>query len=200
MGFGVPIEAGMASRTALGSSSLARSFCSASFSKSADSPPQKMSASGLPFHSTTRPYATGVPAGIPLVLTVTFHFSLAYLANALSAPSKTNFDTGVMRTSSSSIDAWAATMAGRPEATRSITASRAKRVMSFLLFEAAGTLDGAAPARVFAVALARLHRRRERALDARALRDGVERAPDAGAEPGQAGRPQRRRLDHARAV
>ncbi len=52
-------------------------FCSARFSNSAASPPQKMSTSGRPFPSTMRPYATGVPAGIALTLTVTFHRSLA---------------------------------------------------------------------------------------------------------------------------
>ena len=55
MGLGLPIEAGMDSQAAREISSFWSSFCSASFSKSADSPPQKMSASGLPFHSTMRP-------------------------------------------------------------------------------------------------------------------------------------------------
>jgi hypothetical protein len=55
MGFGLPIEAGMPSQASLPSSSFWSSFCSASFSNRADSPPQKMSASGLPFHSTMRP-------------------------------------------------------------------------------------------------------------------------------------------------
>jgi len=36
-----------------------------------------MSTSGLLFHSVMRPYATGVPAGIALTFTVTFHFSFA---------------------------------------------------------------------------------------------------------------------------
>jgi len=77
MGLGLPNEAGMESHAALETSTFWRSFCSASFSKSADSPPQKMSTSGLPFHSVMRPYATGVPAGMALTLTVTFHFSFA---------------------------------------------------------------------------------------------------------------------------
>ena len=77
MGFGVPIEAGIESHASREISTFCRSFCSASFSKSADSPPQKISTSGRPFHSTMRPYATGVPAGIALTFTVTFHFSLA---------------------------------------------------------------------------------------------------------------------------
>ena len=68
-----------------------------------------MSASGLPFHSTMRPYATGVPAGMALTLTVTFHFSFAYSAKALSAASWMNLDTGVISTSSPSMGAWAAT-------------------------------------------------------------------------------------------
>jgi len=62
-----------------------------------------MSTSGRPFHSTMRPYATGVPAGIALTLTVTFHFSLAYSANAFSAASWMNFETGVISASSPSI-------------------------------------------------------------------------------------------------
>jgi hypothetical protein len=77
IGFGLPIDAGIDSHASLAISTFCRSFWSASFSNSADSPPQKMSASGLPFHSTMRPYATGVPAGMALVLTVTFHFSFA---------------------------------------------------------------------------------------------------------------------------
>ena len=50
-----PIEAGIDSHRSREISTFCRSFCSASFSNSADSPPQKMSASGLPFHSTIRP-------------------------------------------------------------------------------------------------------------------------------------------------
>ena len=93
-GFGVPIDGGIVSRSAFGSSSFAMSFCSASLSKSADSPPQKMSASGLPFHSTMRPYETGVPAWSALVLTVTPHFSFAYVANAFRAASTTSTAPG----------------------------------------------------------------------------------------------------------
>ncbi len=55
MGLGLPIEAGIESHASLEISIFCRSFCSASFSNSADSPPQKMSASGRPFHSTMRP-------------------------------------------------------------------------------------------------------------------------------------------------
>ena len=55
MGLGLPIEAGIESHASLEISTFCRSFCSASFSNSADSPPQKMSASGRPFHSTMRP-------------------------------------------------------------------------------------------------------------------------------------------------
>ena len=67
-----------------------------------------------------------------MVFTVTFHLSFAYCAKALSAPSKTNFETGVMSTSSSSIGAWAATTEGRSRGTRSITTSMAKCDMSSL--------------------------------------------------------------------
>ena len=77
IGLGLPMEAGMESQASFEISTFCSSFCSASFSKSADSPPQKMSTSGRPFHSMMRPYATGVPAGIAFTLTVTFHFSLA---------------------------------------------------------------------------------------------------------------------------
>ena len=55
MGLGLPMAAGMESQASLEISTFCRSFCSASFSKSADSPPQKMSTSGLPFHSVMRP-------------------------------------------------------------------------------------------------------------------------------------------------
>jgi len=55
MGLGLPMEAGMESHSSLEISTFCSSFCSASFSKSADSPPQKMSTSGRPFHSTMRP-------------------------------------------------------------------------------------------------------------------------------------------------
>ena len=55
MGLGLPMEAGIESHASLEISTFCSSFCSASFSNSADSPPQKMSASGLPFHSTMRP-------------------------------------------------------------------------------------------------------------------------------------------------
>jgi hypothetical protein len=41
-----------------------------------------------------------VPAGIALVLTVTFHFSFAYSANAFRAASWMNFETGVISVSS----------------------------------------------------------------------------------------------------
>jgi len=77
MGFGLPMVAGTESQASRPISTFWRSFWSANFSNSADSPPQKMSASGLPFHSTMRPYATGVPAGMALTLTATFHFSFA---------------------------------------------------------------------------------------------------------------------------
>ena len=55
IGLGLPIAAGIASHASLEISTFCRSFCSASFSNSADSPPQKMSTSGLPFHSVMRP-------------------------------------------------------------------------------------------------------------------------------------------------
>ena len=78
MGLGLPMDGREStSHASFEISTFCSSFCSASFSKSADSPPQKMSASGLPFHSTMRPYATGVPAGIAFTFTVTFHFSFA---------------------------------------------------------------------------------------------------------------------------
>ncbi len=77
IGLGLPMEAGMDSHASFEISTFCRSFCSASFSNNADSPPQKMSTSGLPFHSVMRPYATGVPAGIAFTFTVTFHFSFA---------------------------------------------------------------------------------------------------------------------------
>src|SRR2546427_5293162 len=72
------MEAGIDSQASREISTFCRSFWSASFSNSADSPPQKMSTSGLPFHSTMRPYANGVPAGnrvhlhrdVPLLLRV----------------------------------------------------------------------------------------------------------------------------------
>jgi len=41
-----------------------------------------------------------------LTLTVTFHFSFAYSAKALSAASWMNLDTGVISTSSLSMGAW----------------------------------------------------------------------------------------------
>ena len=77
MGLGFPSDTGIESQSSAARSSLASSRCSASFSKSADSPPQKMSTSGRPFHSTTRPYATGVPAGIALTFTATPQRALA---------------------------------------------------------------------------------------------------------------------------
>jgi hypothetical protein len=77
MGLGLPMAAGIESQASRAISTFWSSFWSASFSNSADSPPQKMSASGLPFHSTMRPYATGVPAGMALTFTLTFHFSFA---------------------------------------------------------------------------------------------------------------------------
>jgi hypothetical protein len=54
-GFGLPMEAGIESHAAFELSTFARCFCSASLSKSADSPPQKLSVSGFPFHSTILP-------------------------------------------------------------------------------------------------------------------------------------------------
>src|SRR6266508_593119 len=46
IGLGLQMKAGTESHTALETSTSCRSFCSASISKSADSPPQKMSTSG----------------------------------------------------------------------------------------------------------------------------------------------------------
>ncbi|PYM64903.1 MAG: hypothetical protein DMD79_05615 [Candidatus Rokuibacteriota bacterium] len=76
-GLGLPIDAGTRSPSSRPSSSFTTSFCSASLSKRAASPPQKMSASGLPFHSTIRPYETGVPAYRALVLRLTPQISFA---------------------------------------------------------------------------------------------------------------------------
>src|SRR5467141_2817185 len=130
------MEAGIDSQASREISTFCRSFWSASFSNSADSPPQKMSTSGLPFHSTMRPYAIGVPAGIAFTFTATFHFSFAYSANAFSAASWMNFDTGVMRCSSLSIGAgvWARTPLAAAIATRRARADNIiRRIMVTLL-------------------------------------------------------------------
>src|SRR6266446_5013800 len=203
-GSGLPIDAGIDSHDSREISTFWRSFWSASFSKSADSPPQRMSTSGLPFHSTTRPYAIGVPAGIALTFTATFHFSFAYSAKAFRAASWMNFDTGVMRFSSLSIGAGVCARTPLPPAiaTRRARAdSIIRRVIDCSLGRpGAGAFDRSLPRLVPRGPLVLRHRRRERALDRMALGHRVERAPEADAEPGEIGGAETGRLDDGRPV
>src|SRR5881628_3426155 len=160
-----------------------------------------MSASGLPFHSTMRPYATGVPAGIALTLTVTFHFSFAYSANALSAASWMNFDTGVIRASSPSIGACAQAVPRAP-ATSSTASARIATCLIDRLLSCRGppfrSLHRPPPPVATRRARRRIERGREPALQRPPPAHLVERAPHAGAQPGQVGGAQPGRLDDAR--
>src|SRR5688572_5652138 len=95
----------MASQSSAGTSSRARSFCCSRSSNSADSPPQKTSASGRPFHLTIASYDTGVPARSNRVFSVTPKRSRAYWTKSFSIESTTKADIGVWTTSSSSMGA-----------------------------------------------------------------------------------------------
>src|SRR5712691_7739327 len=208
MGLGLPIDAGIESHASREISSFWSSFCSASFSNSADSPPQKMSASGLPFHSTTRPYAIGVPAGIALTFTTTLKRSFAYSAKAFRAASWMNFETGVISVSSPSMGAWAAAiptaLSAIAIASRTVPNRRIHRLLIYVrpgplrLSPVSRSLDRAAPAFVTTTARGGIHRGFERSLDARPRGQRIERAPEAGAHAGQIRRAQPRRLRHRR--
>src|SRR5229473_2352620 len=139
-----------------------------------------------------------------LTLTETFHFSFAYSAKAFRAASWMNFDTGVMRFSSLSIGAgvWARTALTATIATRRARAdSFIRRVIDRSSCRpGAGAFDRSLPRRVPLGPLVPRHRRRERALDRMALGHRVERAPEAGAEPGEIGGAETGRLDDGRPV
>src|SRR5512145_1826373 len=68
-----------------------------------------------------------------LVLTVTFHVSFAYSANALSAASWMNFETGVISVSSPSIGACAAAGAASPSTIAASTSSVRRRMDPLLV-------------------------------------------------------------------
>src|SRR5688572_28247736 len=114
-----------------------------------------------------------------------------------------NFETGVISVSSPSIGAWAEAPPAVSVTTSRARASIPSRVIDVLLGvrsgrPAAGPLDGAPPAGVALRARRGVRRGLERPLDRVAGRHRVERAPEAGAEPGQVRGAERRRLDHRR--
>src|SRR5258707_14260101 len=111
-----------------------------------------------------------------------------------------NLDTGVMRTSSLSIGAWArAGVIDAPSATAIAVTSHTVRFMEssscLRLGPGAGTFDGVAPARVPLLARGRRHRGSE---SPRELPSAIELRglPDPGAHTGEIGGAHTRRLDH----